>query len=80
MLWQNRVGIADTVVDLSLSEVLHVPQARPTEVRVGEHSLGKIRIVKEGAAQIRSLEVSPVQAGIGEINPRHIGSLKIGFR
>ena len=50
MLWQNRVGIADTVVDLSLSEVLHVPQARPTEVRVCQNGVGKICVVEEGSA------------------------------
>lgn len=50
MFWQNRVGIADTAIDLRLSEVLHMLQARTTEVRVCQNGVGKICVVEKGFA------------------------------
>lgn len=73
-------GVTDTVFDLSLGEVLDVPQARPTEVRVHEYGAVKIRIIKDCVAQISSLEVSTVQAGIDEVSPGKIPSFKAGPR
>jgi hypothetical protein len=47
---KNRGGIADAEVDLILCEILHMPQARPSQIGARQDSAIKIRIVKNGAA------------------------------
>jgi hypothetical protein len=66
---QNRGGVTDTMSDLSLGEILNVAQARPNEIGFRQLGAAEIRVVKNGVAQICSLEVGPVQARIGKVSP-----------
>jgi hypothetical protein len=77
---EDRGGVTDTVLDLSLGEILDMPQARSTKVRIRKNGAGKIRAIKDCAAQICSLEVGTVQARIGQVSPGHICSFKFGPR
>jgi len=77
---EDRGGVADTLLDLSLGEIPDVPQACSTKVRVRENGAGKIRTIKDCAAQICGLEIGTVQARISEVSPGHICIFKFGPR
>jgi hypothetical protein len=85
-MWDFKMGgqkgrrVAGAMVDLSLGEVLGLLEARPTEVRIYEHSAIEVRIVKDRALQIGSLEVGSVQAGVRKVSPRQVSSLKVCCR
>src|ERR1700758_3078351 len=75
--WSRR---RSAIVELSLSKVLSMLQARPTEVRVHEHRAIKVRIVKDCTLQIGTLEVGSVQTGIGKVGFRQVRRLKVACR
>jgi hypothetical protein len=47
---ENRAGIADAEVDLALCKILHMPQARPSQICVRQDRAIEICIVKNCAA------------------------------
>jgi hypothetical protein len=50
MCRENRGDIADAEVDLTLREILDMPQARSSQIRIREDGAAKIRIIKNCVA------------------------------
>jgi hypothetical protein len=69
---QKGRRVAGAIVALSLGEVLGLLEARPAEFRIYEDGAFEVRIVKDRALQIGSLEVGSVQAGVRKV--RHLGA------
>lgn len=67
MRGKNRGGIADGEIDLTLCEILDMPQVRTCQICARQDGVIKICMVKNCATQVRVCEVRPIQSRVGEV-------------
>jgi hypothetical protein len=75
---ENRQGIAQSLVDLTLRHIARVFQAGAGEIGSAQSGAREIRALEQRLAQIRPVQIGAVEPRVAEIGTGQIGHLEIG--